>query len=106
MSSNPNPSPRLPPADRTPEALRELLGTIVVVDTDAPFIYLGRLEGADSEFLRLGQVDAHEIGKASLSKERYVHEARNIGVRSNRKCTWVNLARVLSISRLEDVLTF
>ncbi len=106
MSSGPQPSPLWPASDRTPAALRELLGTLVIVDTDAAFIYLGRLEGADPEFLRLEEVDAHEISKASLSKERYVHEARNIGVRSNRKCTWVNMARVISISRLEDVVVF
>lgn len=95
-----------PKLDRTPESLRELLGQIVVVDTDSHFIYLGRLESADLEFLKLAEVDVHEMTKSSLSKERYVHEARGIGVRKNRQFTWINMARVVSISRLSDIDTF
>lgn len=94
------------PPDRTPPALCELRGEILVVDTDSSFVFLGRLEGADSEFLRLSHVDVHEMGKASLSKERYIHEARRLGVRDNRKLTWVNMARVVSLARLEDVIAF
>lgn len=95
-----------PPADRTPEALRPLLGTTVVVDTDASFIYLGVLERADAEFLVLNNVDVHDMGKGGLSKESYIHESTKIGVRPNRNRAWVRMDRVLSISPLDEVKTF
>ena len=90
----------------SPSACQELLGQTVVVDTDSHFIYLGRLESLDAQFMKLSQVDVHEIGASSLSKERYVHEASEIGLRANRKMTWVRMERVMSVSRLEDVIEF
>lgn len=94
------------PQSAPPDLLKELLGELVVVDTDAHYLYMGRLEAADRDFLKLAQADVHEITKAGLSKERYAHEAKAIGVRPNRKYTWVNRARVISVSRLEDIESF
>jgi small nuclear ribonucleoprotein (snRNP)-like protein len=93
-----------PPA--TPDLFHALVGRIVVVDTDSSFVYLGRLESTDAQFLILSEVDVHEVQDAGLSKERYVHESHGLGVRANRKRTWVRLARVVSISPLEDVISF
>jgi small nuclear ribonucleoprotein (snRNP)-like protein len=93
-----------PPA--TPDLFQALIGHTVVVDTDSSFVFLGRLESADAQFLILSDVDVHETTEASPSKERYVHESHGIGVRANRKRTWVRLARVVSISPLEDVISF
>jgi len=92
--------------DRTPEMLKLLLNQNIVVDTDSHFVYLGNLVRADPEFLCLGHVDAHEVTSSTLSKEKYVHEARNIGVRPSRDYTFVPMARVVSISRLDDVKKF
>jgi small nuclear ribonucleoprotein (snRNP)-like protein len=96
--------PIAPPA--TLDLFQALMGRVVVVDTDSSFVFLGRLESADVQFLILSDVDVHETTEASLSKERYVHESHGIGVRANRKRTWVRLARVVSISPLEDVISF
>jgi len=95
-------------AAQAPEAgpYRELLGQVVVVDTDSLFTYLGCLEAADKDFLKLSEVDVHETQESGLPKERYVHEARGLGVRPNRRTTWVRVARVTSISRLADVISF
>ncbi|MCW8132481.1 MAG: hypothetical protein KIS92_19190 [Planctomycetota bacterium] len=98
--------PTEPKPDRTPEALRELLGKTIVVDTDSHYMYLGVLIAADAQYLTLSDVDVHEVTAATLSKERYAHEARQIGVRKNRDATWINLGRVISISRLEDIEAF
>jgi small nuclear ribonucleoprotein (snRNP)-like protein len=91
---------------RVPPALENLLGELVVVDTDSTFIFLGKLEGADSQFLQISQVDVHDMGKTNLSKERYIHEARKIGVRHNRAHTYIRMDRVICISKLEDVEGF
>ena len=97
---------RVPSKFDAPESLRELLGEIVIVDTDAHYVHLGRLESAGHDFLKLSQVDVHEVTRSSLSKERYVHEAKSIGIRPNRKFTWINMARVVSLSRLDDLEEF
>ena len=89
--------------DRTPPALLELLGQTVVVDTDSHYIFIGKLERADAQFLLLSGVDVHDNARHGLSKERYVHEARNIGVRQNREHTYVRMDRVVCISKLEMV---
>lgn len=94
------------PSPAAPNLLQALAGRTVVVDTDSSFVFLGRLESADAQFLILSGVDVHETTEASLSKERYVHESHGIGVRANRQRTWVRLARVVSISPLEDVISF
>ena len=88
------------------KGMDELIGQQVVIDTDSNFVYLGILEAVHSHFIRLSEVDAHEATEVGVSKERYIHEAKGMGIRANRKFTWVNLARVVSISRVEDVEGF
>lgn len=85
---------------------KDLIGEIVVVDTDSRFVYLGTLAVADPHYLRLVDVDVHEALDVGSSKERYIHDARKIGVRPTRKMAWVNGAKVMSISRLEDIEQF
>lgn len=94
------------PTGSIPEALRPLLGEVVIVDTDTHYVFLGKLEHADREFLCLSQVDIHEIRPSGLNKERYAHEARKIGVRANRDLTYIPMARVVALSRLSDVKDF
>ena len=94
------------PNKQVPPALENLLGEIIVVDTDSSYVFLGKLEAADSQFLQISQVDVHDMGKGNHSKERYINEARNIGVRHNRAHTYVRMERVICISKLEDVEGF
>ena len=101
-----DPSPVIVHRDDTPDSLSDLIGQVVVVDTDAHYVYLGLLASADRHFIRVDNVDVHELTKSSLSKERYVHEAHSIGVRPNRKSTWIRMDRVVSISRLDDIDSF
>jgi len=84
----------------------ELIGKTVVVDVDGPVIYLGRLAAAGAEFLTLEDADIHHLDDSGTSRERYIIEARKLGVGANRKRLEVRLARVVSVSRIEDVLEF
>ena len=86
--------------------LEKLVGEVVVVDTDSSYLFMGRLEALDEHYLQINEVDVHDMGKSNLSKERYIHEARKIGVRHNRKNTFVRMDRVICISLLEDVVGF
>ena len=88
------------------KSLEKLIGQKVVIDTDSCYLYLGELISADAHFLCIGDVDVHESKQESLSKEGYVHESHSIGLRANRKETYVNMNRVVSISKLSDIVEF
>ncbi len=89
-----------------PEELQALLGCQIVVDTDSSFIYVGLLRGVGSDYLCLEKVDVHDTAGSRGTKEQYAHELRKVGVRSNRNLTYVRVARIVSISKLDDVITF
>jgi len=83
-----------------------LVGKQIVVDTDSSYIYVGTLESAGEDYLALSNVDVHDTKDSKTTKEQYAHETRKLGSRSNRKLTYVRLTRVLSISKLDDILVF
>jgi hypothetical protein len=84
----------------------DLVGQVVVVDTDGPVFFIGRLAAAGPEFLSLEDVDVRHQGDTPTSRERYIIEARRLGVRPSRKRAEVRLERVVGLSRLEDVIEF
>lgn len=88
------------------ESFVEFVGQTVVVDVDGPVVYLGRLAAISADFLLMEDVDVHNLGDSATSRERYVIEAKKLGIRPNRKQAQVRLARVVGISRLEDVIEF
>ena len=89
-----------------PEELQNLLNKQVVIDTDSSYMYVGTLESIGSDFLALSNVDVHDTADSKSTKEQYAHEARKLGARFNRKLTYVRVARVLSISKLDDIIQF
>ena len=83
-----------------------LVGQDVVIDTDSSFIYIGRIEGVDDHFVAMSTVDVHDMRDSRVTKEIYVMEATKYGVRANRKLTYVARDRILSVSRIEDVVRY
>jgi hypothetical protein len=89
-----------------PPEIQAMLGRQVVIDTDSSFVYIGTLESAGGDYFGLSNVDVHDTGDSHSTKEHYTHETRKLGSRSNRKLTYVRAARVLSISKLDDIVVF
>jgi len=89
-----------------PPELAELIGKQVVVDTDAPYIYIGLLDRVGPDFLSLLNVDVHDCTDSRSTKEQYAHEALSVGERFNRAATIVRLPRVVSISKMDDIIRF
>jgi small nuclear ribonucleoprotein (snRNP)-like protein len=83
-----------------------LVGQIVVVDTNTSFVYLGTLARVEDHFVVLSDVDAHDRNESSSTKEQYVMEAKRFGVKPNRKEVSVRKSLVVSVSRLDDVITY
>ena len=93
-------------ADPTSPAFSSLVGVKVVVDTDTSFVCVGTLESWDADFLTLADVDVHDMHDSRVTKEIYALEALKHGIRANRTRVHLVRSRVVTISRLEDVIRY
>lgn len=83
-----------------------LIGSQVVLDTRSSFVYAGTLKEWGESFVTLTDVDVHDVSEGRAGKELYILEARRNGVQKNRSEVLVRKDVVLSISRMEDVLSY
>lgn len=90
-------------SDASP-AFDELIGRDVVLDVASPFVYVGRLVGADHRYLILEEADVHDLRDTKTTRELYVLDSKRHGVRWNRKRVLVNRGEIVSLSALEEVL--
>lgn len=88
------------------DEIAPLIGQLVVVDTASPFLYVGTLKDWQEHFVILADVDAHDTSQGRSGKEMYVLEARRTGLQRNRREVSVRKALVVSISRLDDIVTY
>ncbi len=88
------------------EGWKPLFGAVVVVDTNSSFVYLGTLVRVEDHFVVLANVDAHDRNESTSTKEQYIMEAKRFGVNANRKEVSVRKELVVSVSRLDDVVTY
>ena len=83
-----------------------LVGQVVVVDTNSTFVYLGKLDRVEEHFVVLKDVDAHDRNEGPSTKEQYVMDTKRFGIKANRREVSVRKAMIVSVSRLEDVVTY
>lgn len=83
-----------------------LTGKVVVVDTDSAFVYLGTLARVEDHFVVLTDVDAHDRHESTSTKEQYIMECKRFGVKPNRKEVSVRKSVIVSVSKLDDVITY
>lgn len=92
----------------SPETLSALLGRCVVLDTQGPMIYIGRLEGADSHGYWLADADVHSRDEGHATNEQYVNDVcllEQAGARNaNRRRVYVLASAVVSIASLDDII--
>jgi len=86
--------------------LQTLVGQQVVVDTKAPFVYIGTLDAVHKDSLRLRDVDVHDTRESTSSVDRYLLDAVKYGVRPNRRVVYVLIREIVSISPLSDVVLY
>ena len=85
-------------------SVEDFIGKQVVVDVEAPFVYLGRLHAIHDKTLVLKGVDVHDLRDSATTREVYVRESRVHGIQPNRKTVYILLEKVVSVSPLEDVM--
>ena len=83
--------------------LRGLIGQVVVCDLDESYLVIGTLRAADAHHLAFSAADLHDHRESNCTKDVYLLETRQLGVRSNRLQVAIPRARVLAVSRLEDI---
>ena len=91
-------------ADHAFAGLTPLIGRAVVLDTAGPLTYLGILKEITPDGFWLETADIRDRSEGHVTKEKYVWEARENGIRPNRRMIFVVAAVVVSVSALDDVL--
>jgi hypothetical protein len=82
-----------------------LMGQVVVVDLNAPYVCLGTLVGHDGPFLELTDADLHDFRDSAASREVYIYDSARLGVRRNRARVYLRRDEVVAITRLADIAT-
>lgn len=93
------------PNGKKDEALSELIGRQVVLDTAGTTVILGRLVRLTSDCFVLEDADLHDCREGHSGKELYVLNAAKYDVKSNRRRLYVLREVVIAISDLADVVT-
>ena len=81
-----------------------LQGREIVLDVNGLYVYLGTLRDWDDKYLTLEPADVHDLRDTATSRERYILESRQHGIRINRQRVHVRWNEVVSFSALEDVI--
>ncbi len=91
-----------------PPAIDQLVGRCVVLDTQGPLIYIGKLEAFEERGYWLTEVDVHDRDEGHSTKEKYINDAsllHRAGTRQvNRRRVFVERSAVVSLSALDDVV--
>jgi len=85
-------------------ALTTLIDQMVVVDTRGSMIFIGRLTRVARDCLVLEEADVHDCEDGYSGKELYVINARQIGIRPNRRRVYVPRHNIIAISALDDII--
>ena len=85
-------------------AFEALLGQMIVLDTQGPLIYIGKLQQVTESALVLVEADVHDSNDSRASKDLYLVETRDLGVRCNRSRVLVMRRQIASISLLAGVV--
>ena len=86
------------------DPVQSLVGKVVVMDTQGPLIYIGTLERVTEAFFVLVEADVHDSNDSRASKDLYVVETRDLGVRVNRNRVLIMRPQIASVSLIRDVV--
>lgn len=89
---------------KTRGSLQRLLRKEVVFDTNGPLTFLGTLREVRPDGFWLENADIRDRTEGHQTKEHYICEAREQGIRANRRRIFVFREAVISVSALEDVV--
>ena len=86
-----------------PEPFAGLLGHVVVVDLDGPWMALGRLDGIAPSWITLTEADLPDLREGTSTRDVYALETQRFGVRVNRRRVVLPVSQIIAVSLLQDV---
>jgi hypothetical protein len=84
--------------------LEEMMGQKIVVDLRSEYVCLGTLVRADDHFLELKNADLHDLRDTDTTRELYVIDSRDTGIKRNRRRMLLVRTDIVAIARLDDVM--
>lgn len=88
-----------------PDSLDSLIGKEVVLDTEGPMVFIGRLASYNADGFWLEQADVHNCKDGHAQREQYIAESARDGIRVNRERVFIFRRAVVGVSALADVTT-
>ncbi|MCA9101497.1 MAG: hypothetical protein R3C10_05820 [Pirellulales bacterium] len=85
-------------------SIQGLVGDEVVIDMGTPFVAIGTLIDVRDDYLVLEAADLHDLRDTATTREKYVLDSHNHGVRPNRRQVWISRDQTVAVSRLADVV--
>lgn len=85
------------------DPLEAYVSRVVVLDTQGPLMYLGTLRQVLPGHVVLTEADVHDTNDSRASKDLYLVETRDLGVRVNRARVVVARSQIASVSLLAEV---
>jgi hypothetical protein len=86
------------------DPVESYIGEVVILDTQGPLIYIGTLRQATAAYFVLADADVHDSNDSRASKDLYLVDSRDLGVRVNRRQVVVMRGQVASVSLLKEVV--
>ncbi len=80
-----------------------LVGQLVVVDLDGPWVAFGRLVHPGPGWIELAEADLHDMREGTSTRDVYALETQKLGVRVNRRRVLLPVSQIIAMSRLDDV---
>jgi len=97
--------PRYRPPDSAPgDVFNAYRGETVVVDTDSRLTYIGTLAESRGSLLVLRNLTIYDAEEARIQLDQFLVECVAYGITPARRELLLPVTRVLSISRLQDIL--
>jgi hypothetical protein len=84
------------------DLLEQLIGEMVIVDMESPYVCLGRLEQVDERYLILADADLHDMRDSDTTRENYIASSVTTGIKRNRKRVVLVRSKVVAVARLDD----
>ncbi len=84
--------------------LEDLIGQEIVVDLRSHYVCLGTLMCIHELYLELKNADLHDLRDTDTTREQYVVESSETGIKRNRRWLLVVRNDVVAIARLADVV--
>jgi hypothetical protein len=83
--------------------LEEMIGQKIVVDLRSEYVCLGTLLRIDEHYLELKNADLHDLRDTDTTRELYVMDSRDTGIKRNRKRLLLVRTDIVAIALLDDV---